>query len=68
MTLMMSLEVGVKAKALGTIVTHVKADLEETHHSPLPGTPNVGGFRVARTWGTTQWTQRFVCRGCTHEI
>jgi hypothetical protein len=51
--LTVGLEVGAKAKTLGTIVTHVEADLEETHHSPLPGAPNVGGFRVARTRGTT---------------
>jgi hypothetical protein len=44
-------------------VGHVKADLEETHHNPLPGVPNVGGFRVARTRGTTRWTQRFEHRG-----
>jgi hypothetical protein len=35
-------------------VSHVEADLEETHHNPLPGAPNVGEFRVARTWGTTR--------------
>jgi hypothetical protein len=40
-------------------VSHVEADLEETHHNPLPGAPNVGGFRVARTRGTTRRTQRF---------
>jgi hypothetical protein len=40
----MGLKVGAKAKMLGTIVTHVEADLEETHHSPLPGAPNVEGF------------------------
>jgi hypothetical protein len=56
-TLTASLEVGAQAKMLGMIVTHVEADLEETHHSPLPGVPNVGGFHVARTWGTTRWTQ-----------
>jgi hypothetical protein len=49
-------------------VSHVKADLEETHHNPLPGAPNVGGFRVTRTRGTTRRTQRFECRGCTREI
>jgi hypothetical protein len=49
-------------------VSHVEADLEETHHSPLPGMPNVEGFHVARTRGTTRWTQRFELRGCTREI
>jgi hypothetical protein len=44
-------------------IIHVEADLEETHHSPLPGAPNVGGFRVARTRGTTRRTQRFERRG-----
>jgi hypothetical protein len=44
-------------------VSHVKADLEETHHSPLPGASNVGGFCVARTRGTTRRTQRFERRG-----
>jgi hypothetical protein len=34
-------------------VGHGEADLEETHHIPLPGAPNVGGFCVARTRGTT---------------
>jgi hypothetical protein len=34
-------------------VSHGEADLEETHHNPLPGAPNVEGFGVARTWGTT---------------
>jgi hypothetical protein len=34
-------------------IGHGEADLEETHHNPLPGTPNVGGFRVTRTRGTT---------------
>jgi hypothetical protein len=53
------------AKALESCVGvgHVKADLEKKHHSPLPGTPNVDGFRVARTRGTTRWTQRFERRG-----
>jgi hypothetical protein len=36
---------------------------KKTHHSPLPGAPNVDGFRVARTWGTTRRTQRFERRG-----
>jgi hypothetical protein len=27
-------------------VSYVEADLEETHHSPLPGAPNVEGFCV----------------------
>jgi hypothetical protein len=40
-------------------VSHVKGDLEETHHCPLPGVPNVEGFHVARTWGTTRRTQRY---------
>jgi hypothetical protein len=53
MTLTVGLEVGAQAKTLGMIVTHVEADLEETHHSPLPGVPNVEGFRVTRTRGTT---------------
>jgi hypothetical protein len=44
-------------------VRHVEADLEETHHSPLPGAPNVGGFCVTRTRGTTRRTQRFERRG-----
>jgi hypothetical protein len=44
-------------------VSHVEADLEETHHNPLLGAPNVGGFRVARTRGTTRRTQRFERRG-----
>jgi hypothetical protein len=44
-------------------VSHVEADLEETHHNPLPGVPNVGVFHVARTWGTTRRTQRFKRRG-----
>jgi hypothetical protein len=58
-TLTTGLEVGAKVKTLRTIITHVEADLEETHHSPLPSTPNVGGIRVARTRGTTRRTQRF---------
>jgi hypothetical protein len=62
-TLAVGLKNGALAKTLGTIVTHVEADLEETHHSPLPGAPNVGGFRVARTRGTTRRTQRFERRG-----
>jgi hypothetical protein len=62
-TLAMGLEVGAKAKTHETIVTHVEADLEEKHHSPLPGAPNVKGFRVARTRGTTRRTQRFERRG-----
>jgi hypothetical protein len=37
-------------------ISHVEADLEETHHSPLPGTPNVEGFHVGRTRGTTRRT------------
>jgi hypothetical protein len=43
------------AKTLETCigVSHGEADLEETHHSPLPGVPNVEGFGVARTRGTT---------------
>jgi hypothetical protein len=41
----------VAAKTLG--VSHGEADLEETHHNPLPGAPNVRGFCVARTWDTT---------------
>jgi hypothetical protein len=49
-------------------VSYVEADLEETHHSPLPGAPNVEGFRVARTRGTTRRTQRFEIRGHTYEI
>jgi hypothetical protein len=40
-------------------ISHAEPDLEETHHSPLPGAPNVGGFRVKRTRGTTRQTQRF---------
>jgi hypothetical protein len=40
-------------------VGHIEADLEEIHHSPVPGAPNVEGFRVARTRGTTRRTQRF---------
>jgi hypothetical protein len=40
-------------------VSHVEADLKKTHYSPLPGAPNVDGFRVARTRGTTRRTQRF---------
>jgi hypothetical protein len=35
-TLMVGLEVGAQAKTLGTIVTHVKADLEE--NTPQPPT------------------------------
>jgi hypothetical protein len=62
-TLAAGLEDGALAKTLGTIATHVKADLEETNHSPLSGTPNVGGFHVARTRGITRRTQRFECRG-----
>jgi hypothetical protein len=62
-TLAAGLKNGTLEKTLGTIVTHVKADLEETHHSPLPGVPNVEGFRVARTRGTTQRIQRFERRG-----
>jgi hypothetical protein len=50
------------------LLHHGEADLEESHHSPLPGAPNVGGFCVTRTWGTTQRTQRFEHRGCTCEI
>jgi hypothetical protein len=53
MTLAVGLEDGALVKTLGMIVTHVEADLEETHHSPLPSAPNVGGFHVARTRGTT---------------
>jgi hypothetical protein len=34
-------------------ISHGEADLEETHHSPLPGVPNVEGFHIARTRGTT---------------
>jgi hypothetical protein len=52
-TLAAGLEDGALVKTLGMIVTHVKADLEETHHNPLPSAPNVGGFCVARTRGTT---------------
>jgi hypothetical protein len=62
-TLAEGLEDGTLAKTLGTIVTHVEADVEETHHSPLPGAPNIDGFRVARTRGTTRRTQRFERRG-----
>jgi hypothetical protein len=51
----MSLNSVAAAKTLKTCVGvgHGEADLEETHHNPLPGVPNVRGFRVARTWGTT---------------
>jgi hypothetical protein len=63
MTSVAGLKNGALAKTLGMIVTHVEADLEETHHSPLPGAPNVRGFHVARTRGTTRRTQRFECRG-----
>jgi hypothetical protein len=52
-----------KAKMVMTIVTHVEADLEEITPQPLPGAPNVDGFRVARTRGTTRRTQRFERRG-----
>jgi hypothetical protein len=52
-----------KAKTMMAIITHVEADLEEITHSPLPGVPNVDGFRVARTRGTTRRTQRFERRG-----
>jgi hypothetical protein len=44
------------------IVGHGEADLE-THHSSLPGTPNIDGFRVARTQGTTRRTQRIQTQG-----
>jgi hypothetical protein len=62
-TLVAGLEDGALAKTLGTIVTHVEADLEETHHNLLPSVPNVDGFRVARTRGTTRRIQRFEYRG-----
>jgi hypothetical protein len=62
-TLTTSLKVGAKAKTHESIVTHVEAYLEETHHSPLPGAPNVEGFHVARTRGTTRQTQRFKRKG-----
>jgi hypothetical protein len=52
-----------KAKTVMTIITHVKADLEENTPQPLPGAPNVDGFRVARPRGTTRRTQRFKRRG-----
>jgi hypothetical protein len=44
-------------------ISHGEADLEETHHSPLPSVPNVREFCVARTRGTTRRTQRFKRRG-----
>jgi hypothetical protein len=44
-------------------VGHVEADLEENTPQPLPGMPNVDGFCVARTRGTTRQTQRFERRG-----
>jgi hypothetical protein len=59
-TLMMGLEVGAQAKTHETIVTHVEADLEETHHSPLPGAPNVEGFRVVGTRGTDVYALLFL--------
>jgi hypothetical protein len=63
MTLTMGLEVRAQVKTHETIVTHVEADLEKTHNSPLPGAPNVKGFCVGRTRGTTRRTQRFERRG-----
>jgi hypothetical protein len=42
-----------KAKMMTMIVTHVEVDLGENTPQPPPGAPNVNGFRVARTWGTT---------------
>jgi hypothetical protein len=38
------LEVGVKAKMHETIVTHVEADIEETHHSPYLAHQMLGDF------------------------
>jgi hypothetical protein len=44
-------------------VGHVEANLKENTLQPLPGAPNVDGFHVARTRGTTRRTQRFERRG-----
>jgi hypothetical protein len=44
-------------------VGHVEADLEENTPQPLPSVPNVDGFHVTRTRGTTRRTQRFERRG-----
>jgi hypothetical protein len=52
-----------KAKMVMMIVAHVEADLDRTHHSPLLGVPNVDGFHVARTRGTTRWTQKIRTQG-----
>jgi hypothetical protein len=37
----------------------ISKQIQKTHHSPLPGVPNVRGFCVTRTRGTTRRTQRF---------
>jgi hypothetical protein len=47
-SLEMTLIISTEEKTCETIVTHVKADLEDTPQ-PLPGVPNVSGFRVVRT-------------------
>jgi hypothetical protein len=39
--LSMMLMVGMEVKARETTISHVEADLEKTHHRPLPGAPNV---------------------------
>jgi hypothetical protein len=53
--LSMMLMVGMEVKAHETTISHVEADLEKTHHRPLPGAPNEGPKGIER-------------RGCTREI
>jgi hypothetical protein len=48
------------------LVSAMAKQIWKTHHSPLPGARNFGGFRVARTQGTTRRTQRIRTQGAIH--
>jgi hypothetical protein len=60
----------VAAKTLESCVgvSHGEADLEETHHNPLPGMPNVGGFRVAEHGVPHDGPKDSNAGGCKREI
>jgi hypothetical protein len=59
--LAMILIVSTKAKTCEPIIGHVEADLENTPQL-LPSTPNVGGFRVARTSVPRKGPKDIKCR------
>jgi hypothetical protein len=66
--LMTVLEVGAQAKTHETIITHVEADLEETHHSPYLACQMSRDFVSQKHGVPDDGPQDLNVGGCTREI